>query len=319
MDHRLDAFVASLPKAELHLHIEGTLEPELMFRLAARNQVDLPYPDVAALRDAYQFTDLQSFLDIYYQSAAVLRTEDDFAELMAAYLEKAIAQGVVRAEIFFDPQTHTARGIPFAVFMEGFDRARSRYAGQISADLIMCFLRHLPEASALATLEAAGPHLDNIVGVGLDSSEVGHPPQEFARVFAEARAAGLRTVAHAGEEGPPEYIWGALDVLGVERVDHGVRCLEDGQLVARLATEQTPLTVCPMSNVRLKVVETMAQHPLRQMLEADLNVSINSDDPAFFGGYIGDNYREAALALQLTEEELAAIAQRSLAQSFNTV
>ncbi|HKX73806.1 MAG TPA: adenosine deaminase [Acidimicrobiia bacterium] len=319
MDHRLDAFVASLPKAELHLHIEGTLEPELMFRLAARNQVALPYPDVAALRAAYQFTDLQSFLDIYYHSAAVLRTEDDFAELMAAYLEKAIAQGVVRAEIFFDPQTHTARGIPFAVFMEGFDRARSRYAGQISADLIMCFLRHLPEASALATLEAAGPYLDKIVGVGLDSSEVGHPPQEFARVFAEARATGLRTVAHAGEEGPPEYIWGALDVLGVERVDHGVRCLEDGKLVARLATEQTPLTVCPMSNVRLKVVETMAQHPLRQMLEAGLNVSINSDDPAFFGGYIGDNYREAALALQLTEEELAAIAQRSLAQSFETV
>jgi adenosine deaminase len=319
MDHRLDAFVASLPKAELHLHIEGALEPELMFQLAARNQVDLPYPDVAAVEAAYQFTDLQSFLDIYYQSAAVLRTEDDFAALMSAYLEKAIAQGVVRAEIFFDPQSHTARGIPFEVFIDGFDRARRHYADQISTDLIMCFLRHLPEDDALTTLEAAGPFLDRIIAVGLDSSEVGYPPERFARVFAEARAAGLRAVAHAGEEGPPEYIWGALDVLGVERVDHGVRCLEDAQLVGRLARDQVPLTVCPLSNVRLQVVDTIDHHPLRQMLEAGLNVSINSDDPAFFGGYIGDNYRETARALQLTEAELSDIARRSLSQSFERV
>ncbi len=319
MDRHLDAFVASLPKAELHLHIEGTLEPGLMFALATRNGVELPYRDVDSVKAAYQFNDLQNFLDIYYQSAAVLRTEDDFADLMSAYLERAVGDGVIRAEIFFDPQTHTARGIPFHVFMDGFQQAQNRYADRISTDLIMCFLRHLGEEDALATLEDAAPYLDRIIAVGLDSSEVGYPPEKFARVFAEAHALGLRAVAHAGEEGPPDYIRGALDVLGAERIDHGVRCLDDPQLVERLAREQIPLTVCPLSNVALKVVGSMEHHPLPRLLEAGLNVSIHSDDPAFFGGYIGDNYREVASALGLTMEELTAIADRSVAQSFSKV
>jgi adenosine deaminase len=316
MDHHLDAFVASLPKAELHLHIEGTLEPEMMLQLAARNRIELPFAQAESVRAAYQFTDLQSFLDIYYQGATVLRTEEDFSDLMSAYLERAIADGVVRAEIFFDPQTHTARGIPFQVFMDGFKRSQELYADRISTDLIMCFLRHLPEADAMATLEEAAPFLDRILAVGLDSSEVGRPPEQFARVFSEARSLGLRAVAHAGEEGPPEFIWGALDLLGAERIDHGVRCLEDPELVTRLASEQVPLTVCPLSNFRLHVVERLEQHPLPRMLEAGLNVSINSDDPAYFGGYIADNYREAALALHLSREELTAIADRSMTQAF---
>jgi len=318
MDDDLGAFVATLPKAELHVHIEGTLEPEMMFELAKRNRIEFPYPNVDAVRKAYQFTNLQSFLDIYYQAAAVLRTADDFADLMSAYLTTATRDGVRRAEIFFDPQTHTGRGVPFAEFMMGFASAQEAHADRISTDLIMCFLRHLPEDAALDTLDEAEPYLDQIIAVGLDSSEVGHPPEKFARAYKKARSMGLRAVAHAGEEGTPDFIWSALDVLGAERIDHGVRCLEDPNLVQRLAVEQIPLTVCPLSNVRLKVVERMEDHPLPRMLKAGLNVSINSDDPAYFGGYIADNYRNAAEALGLSRGELTRIADNSLAASLKS-
>ncbi|MDP3984803.1 MAG: adenosine deaminase [Acidimicrobiia bacterium] len=316
MEDDLDAYITALPKAELHVHIEGTLEPELMFQLAARNRVELHYPDVESLRAAYQFTNLQNFLDIYYQGASVLLTEEDFADLMSAYLQRAIADGVTRAEIFFDPQTHTARGVPFSTIMAGLKHAQGHHAGAISSSLILCFLRHLPEADALVTLTQAEPFLDQILAVGLDSSEVEYPPENFASVFSRARSMGLRTVAHAGEEGPPDYIWSALDVLGAERIDHGVRCLDDPNLVRRLIEEQTPLTVCPQSNVRLRVVDRMEEHPLPRMLEAGLNVSIHSDDPAYFGGYIGDNYRNVATATALTREELSLLAQNSLDASF---
>lgn len=316
MDDDLGAFVAALPKAELHVHIEGTLEPEMMFDLAARNHIDLPYPDVESVRSAYEFTNLQSFLDIYYRSSAVLTTADDFADLMSAYLTRATRDGVKRAEIFFDPQTHTTRGVPFAEFMMGFASAQAAHADRISTDLIMCFLRHLPEDDAIDTLDEAEPYLDQIIAVGLDSSEVGHPPEKFARAYKKARSMGLRAVAHAGEEGTPDFIWSALDVLGAERIDHGVRCLEDPKLVERLASEQIPLTVCPLSNARLQVVERMEDHPLPRMLQAGLNVSINSDDPAYFGGYIADNYRNAATALGLSREELTRIANNSLASAF---
>jgi len=313
----LNGLITELPKAELHLHIEGTLEPEMMLELATRNGMELPYPNVEAVRAAYQFTDLQSFLDIYYQGAAVLRTEDDFADLMAGYLERAIADGVTRAEVFFDPQIHTDRGVPFGTVVDGFARARRDYAGRIDTDLILCFLRHLPEESALATLAMAEPHLDQIIAVGLDSSEIGHPPENFARVFARARAMGLRAVAHAGEEGPPEYVWGALDALGAERIDHGVRALEDPNLVRRLVEEQIPLTVCPQSNLKLKVVSDLGEHPLKRMLDLGLNVSINSDDPAYFGAYIGDNYRHVARALGLGAEEITRLARNSIESSFS--
>jgi adenosine deaminase len=316
MAGNLGGFVRSLPKAELHVHVEGTLEPELLFDIAARNEISLPYSDVAALRSAYQFTDLQSFLDIYYQGTAVLRAEEDFADLMRAYLARAAADGVKRAEIFFDPQAHTERGVGFEVFMAGFATAQQEAVGEIDSALIMCFLRHLPEESALTTLEQAEPFLDQILAVGLDSSEVGYAPSKFARAFDAARTMGLRTVAHAGEEGPPEYVWEALDVLGAERIDHGVRSLEDPALVRRLAAEQTPLTVCPQSNLRLRVVADLAAHPVRTMLEAGLKVSINSDDPAYFGGYIADNYVRTALALSLSEEELELIAANSLDSAF---
>lgn len=308
----LQRLIRSLPKAELHLHIEGTLEPELMLEMAARNGVELPHPDVESLRAAYEFTNLQSFLDIYYQGAEVLRSDEDFADLMRSYLQRAIADGVKRAEIFFDPQTHTARGVRFKTFMRGFESAQKDLAGQIESALILCFLRHLTEDEALDTLREAEPFLDQILAVGLDSSEVGHPPEKFARAFRRARAMELRAVAHAGEEGPPEFVWQALDVLGAERIDHGVRSLEDPALVKRLADEQIPLTVCPQSNLKLQVVSSLADHPLRQMLEAGLNVSIHSDDPAYFGGYIGDTYFQTAQALALSESELAQIADNSM-------
>lgn len=307
-------FVRELPKAELHIHIEGTLEPEMVFAQAKRNGVDLPYQSVEALRAAYQFTNLQSFLDIYYQAADVLRTEQDFYELMAAYLDRAAADGVRRAEIFFDPQTHTERGIGFEVFMPGFRQAIAD--AEISADLVLCFLRHLPGDAAVKTLREAEPHLDRVIAVGLDSSEVGNPPELFAEAFAMARELGLRAVAHAGEEGPAPYVWGALDVLGVERIDHGVRSLEDPDLVERLVRDQVPLTLCPLSNVALRVVDRLSDHPLPRMLELGLNVSINSDDPAYFGGYVGENYDGVGSDLGLSRDQLATIAANSIRSSF---
>jgi adenosine deaminase len=312
----LDGLIRELPKAELHLHIEGTLEPEMMFVLAARNGVELPFPTVEAVRAAYEFTNLQSFLDIYYQGASVLLTEEDFSDLMSAYLERAISDGIVRAEMFFDPQAHTQRGVPFVAMMNGFATARHRYADRIDTDLILCFLRHLPEEDALATLTQAEPFLDQIVAVGLDSSEVGHPPEKFVRAFKRASSMGLRAVAHAGEEGPPEYIWNSLDLLGVERIDHGVRSIEDPDLVKRLVDEQIPLTVCPQSNVMLRVVSGLADHPLKRMLDMGLKVSVNSDDPAYFGGYLGDNFRNIVRALGLGTEEITRLAKNSMESSF---
>ncbi len=314
----MDDFIAGLPKVELHLHVEGTLEPEMMFALAARNRVEVPFASVEEVRAAYEFTDLQSFLDLLYQGAAVLQTEQDFRDLLYAYLERASADGVRHAEIFFDPQTHTERGIPFEVFMSGFDRARAeaRDALGISTSLIMCFLRHLPEESAMATLEAATPFRDSIVGVGLDSGERGNPPEGFTRVFAEARRRGLRAVAHAGEEGPPAYIIGALDALGAERIDHGVTCDQDDRVVERLAAEGIPLTMCPLSNVRLRVFDRMEDHNLKRLMDRGVKVTINSDDPAYFGGYIADNYRAAAEALGLGHDDLVRIAIDGVEASF---
>ncbi len=308
----------TLPKAELHLHVEGTLEPELAFALAERNGVTLPYASVDALRSAYAFEDLQSFLNLYYATMAVLRTERDFEELAAAYFARAHAQGVVHAEIFFDPQAHTARGVAFHTVIDGLwaalREAERRYG--ITAKLIMCFLRDLTEESAFATLEQALPFGERIVAVGLDSAEVGHPPSKFARVFARARAEGWKTVAHAGEEGPPSYVWEALDVLRVSRVDHGVRSLEDPRLVERLRRERIPLTVCPLSNVKLRVVDSLADHPLRRMLDAGLLATVNSDDPAYFGGYAGDNLDAVARALGLRDDHLVTLARNSFEASF---
>ncbi len=280
------------PKAELHIHIEGSLEPELIFELARRNDVALPYADVEALRRAYAFTNLQSFLDVYYAGASVLITEADFDAMAWAYFRRAARDNVVHCEIFFDPQTHTARGIDIGVVIRGLDAAARRAEAQLglSVRLILCFLRHLSEDDALATLEAALPYRDKFIGVGLDSSEMGHPPEKFERVFERARALGLHLVAHAGEEGPPAYIWSALDTLHVERIDHGVRCIEDAELVARLARERTPLTVCPLSNVKLCVFPDLRRHNLPELLAASLCVTINSDDPAYFGGYLNDNF-----------------------------
>jgi adenosine deaminase len=307
----------TLPKAELHLHIEGTLEPELMFELARRNGVRLPYADAEAVRRAYRFSNLQSFLDVYYRACSVLIHERDFYELTAAYLARARDQGVRHAEIFFDPQTHTARGVQLETVVRGIGRAltEARALG-ISSHLIMCFLRDLPVDDAMATLEQALPHRDVIFGVGLDSAEVGHPPEKFRPVFERATAAGLRAVAHAGEEGPPEYIWQALDVLGAERIDHGVRCLEDRRLVQRLEADRIPLTVCPFSNVKLRVVETLEQHPLAKMLEHGLCATVNSDDPAYFGGYVGENLAGVAEALRLDDGALAQLARNSFEASF---
>jgi adenosine deaminase len=314
----LDAFILGIPKCELHIHLEGSLEPELMFQLAARNGIRLPYASVDEVRRAYAFTNLQSFLDIYYAGAQVLRTERDFYDLTWAYLVRAHRDGVRHVEPFFDPQAHTARGVAFATVLDGIHRALGDAERQlgISSRLIMCFLRHLPAEAAMATLEAALPHRDRIVGVGLDSSEVGHPPQAFAGVYARARAEGFRAVAHAGEEGPPEFIWQALDGLGVARIDHGVRCLEDPRLVDRLVAEGVPLTVCPLSNVKLRVVPTLAQHALKRMLDRGLRVSVHSDDPAYFGGYVGENFRAAAAALGLDRDDVHRLARNSVEATF---
>ncbi len=316
---RLHQLLRDMPKAELHIHIEGSLEPELIFDLARRNGVPLSYPSVQALRSAYAFTDLQSFLDIYYAGASVLLHEADFHDMAWAYFLRAQADGVVRAELFFDPQTHTDRGVPMAAVVQGLARACKRAQSElgISAALILCFLRHLSEEAAFATLAQALPLREHFIGVGLDSSERGHPPEKFARVFARCRGLGLHAVAHAGEEGPPAYIWTALDVLQVQRIDHGVRCLEDAALVQRLATQRMPLTVCPLSNIKLCVFKTLAQHNLPALLEAGLCVTLNSDDPAYFGGYLLENFVQTFDALpQLGAEQAYALARNSLQASF---
>ena len=314
----LEALLRALPKAELHLHIEGSLEPEMMFALAQKNGVPLPWPSVEATRAAYAFTDLQSFLDLYYAGAAALIFEEDFFELAMAYFRRAAADGVVHAELFFDPQTHTARGIAYATVLDGLERACRTAQTElgISSRLILCFLRHLSEEDAFTTLDEALPFITRIHGVGLDSSEKGHPPSKFERVFARCRELGLHIVAHAGEEGPPAYIVEALDLLKVERIDHGVRAAEDPALMARLAAEGTPLTVCPLSNVKLCVFPRLEDHNLAALLRAGLKVTINSDDPAYFGGYVLKNYVETARALNLTRAELAQIARNSLEASF---
>ena len=307
------------PKAELHIHIEGSLEPELIFELAARNGMKLPYADVESLRRAYAFTSLQSFLDVYYAGASVLITEADFDAMAWAYFQRAARDNVVHCEVFFDPQTHTARGIDMGVVIRGLDSAARRAEAELglSVRLILCFLRHLDEDNALATLEAALPYRDKFVGVGLDSSEMGHPPEKFARVFARAHDLGLRLVAHAGEEGPPAYIRSALDVLHVERIDHGVRCLEDPELVARLARERTPLTVCPLSNVKLCVFEDLGRHNIPALLDAGLCVTVNSDDPAYFGGYINDNFVQLFESLpNLTARDAYTMLRNSFEGSF---
>ncbi|MEX8519387.1 MAG: adenosine deaminase [Leptothrix sp. (in: b-proteobacteria)] len=315
----LPALLRTMPKAELHIHIEGSLEPELIFRLAERNGVPLAYPSVEALRAAYAFSDLQSFLDIYYAGASVLLKEQDFFDMAWAYLEKAAADNVVHTEIFFDPQTHTERGVPFETVIKGLNHAAHRAQAElgVSAKLILCFLRHLSEDDALATLEQALPWRHHFIGVGLDSSERGHPPEKFARVFARCRELGLHIVAHAGEEGPPDYIVQALDLLQTERIDHGVRCLEDPALVARLAAERMPLTVCPLSNVKLRVFDTLAQHNLPALLDAGLCAMVNSDDPAYFGGYINQNFVELFAAQpQLTARHAYQLARNSFEASF---
>jgi adenosine deaminase len=318
---RLPDLLRAAPKAELHIHIEGSLEPELIFELARRNGVALPYPDVASLRAAYAFSDLQSFLDIYYAGASVLLTEDDFEAMGMAYFERAASDNVVHCEVFFDPQTHTARGVAIGVVIAGLDRAARRAEAELgmSVRLILCFLRHLSEEDALATLDAALPWRDKFIGVGLDSSERDNPPEKFARVFERARALGLHAVAHAGEEGPPAYIRSALDVLHVERIDHGVRCVEDPALVARLARERVTLTVCPLSNVKLCVFDGLEQHNLPELLAANLAVTVNSDDPAYFGGYVNDNLVQLFEALPtLGPREAYALLRNSFEGAFVT-
>jgi len=316
---RLPALLRAMPKAELHIHIEGSLEPELIFALAERNGVSIPYADVESLRKAYAFTDLQSFLDIYYAGASVLLKEEDFFDMAMAYFRRAAADNVVHAELFFDPQTHTERGVSFETVINGLTRAcdtAKRELG-VSALLIMCFLRHLSEEAAFATLEESLPYRHQFVGIGLDSGERGNPPDKFARVYERCRALGLRLVAHAGEEGPPDYIWDALDVLKVERIDHGVRCLEDPRLVLRLAAMRMPLTVCPLSNVKLCVFGTMAEHNIATLLEAGLCVTVNSDDPAYFGGYMNQNFIETFEALpQLDARHAWQLANNSFEASF---
>jgi adenosine deaminase len=302
-----------MPKAELHLHIEGALEPELMFELASRNHVHLPYSTPAEVRAAYQFSDLQSFLDIYYQGTRVLLHDKDFYDLTWAYLNKAHEQNVRHAEIFFDPQAHTNRGVPIAAIIEGVHHAlydgRRRFG--VSSELILCFLRHLSGEDAMRTLQSALPYRDYFAGVGLDSSERGHPPEKFTDVFARARAEGLFVVAHAGEEGPADYVWQALDTLRATRIDHGVRCIEDPALVERLRSERVPLTVCPLSNVKLRVFDSMEKHNLPELLNADLCVTINSDDPAYFGGYINENFDAVCDAFDLDKERLSTLARNS--------
>ncbi|MFQ5953873.1 MAG: adenosine deaminase [Kiloniellales bacterium] len=312
------SFIQELPKAELHLHIEGTLEPEMMFELAERNGVALPFRSAEEVCAVYKFSNLQGFLDIYYQATAVLLTEQDFFDLTWEYLEKARAQNVRHAEIFFDPQAHTGRGVPFDTVIDGLWAAleAGRRELGITSKLIPCFLRHLSEEAAFRTLETALPHKARIAAVGLDSSELGHPPAKFQRVFARARDAGLKAVAHAGEEGPPEYVREALDLLKVSRIDHGNRALEDQALTARLAAEGIPLTVCPLSNLRLGGVADMRRHPLKRMMDKGLTVTVNSDDPAYFGGYVNENYVAVAEALGLDRRVLRQIARNSFQASF---
>ncbi len=311
-------FIRALPKAELHVHIEGTFEPELMFAIAQRNEVEIPYKSVEEVKQAYNFHNLQSFLDIYYAGANVLIHEQDFYDLAWAYFEKCAEDKVVHTEMFFDPQTHTDRGIAFSTVINGLQRAcddaKERFG--ISSHLIMCFLRHLSEEAAFETLEQALPYKDQIIGVGLDSSEVGHPPSKFERVFAKAREAGFLVVAHAGEEGPAEYVWEALDLLKVNRIDHGVRSEEDETLMARLIAEKMPLTVCPLSNLKLCVVDDMAKHNIRRLLQKGVHVTVNSDDPSYFGGYMNDNFIAITEALDLTKDELKQLAINSFEASF---
>ena len=318
MDDSLSTILQKMPKAELHIHIEGSLEPELIFALAARNNLSLNYASVEALRNAYAFTDLQSFLDIYYAGASVLLTEQDFYDMTWAYLERAQADQVRHAELFFDPQTHTERGVAFATFIQGMHRALhdAQLKWGMTGALILCFLRHLSEDEAFATLELALPYRAQFIGIGLDSSERGHPPEKFARVFARCKELGFRLVAHAGEEGPPAYIETALDVLQVERIDHGVRCLEDAVLTQRLARDKIPLTVCPLSNLKLRVVDQMQNHNLLQLLEAGLVATVNSDDPAYFGGYLNDNFIAAFEALPLERNHAYQLARNSFIAAF---
>ncbi|NCI78538.1 adenosine deaminase [Acinetobacter kanungonis] len=310
--------IRALPKAELHVHIEGTFEPELMFAIAQRNQIEIPYKSVEEVKQAYNFHNLQSFLDIYYAGANVLVHEQDFYDLAWAYFEKCHEDHVMHTEMFFDPQTHTDRGIAFETVINGLQRAcndaKAKYG--ISSHLIMCFLRHLSEEAAFETLAQAMPFKEQIIGVGLDSSEVGHPPSKFERVFAQAREAGFLVVAHAGEEGPAEYVWEALDLLKVNRIDHGVRSEEDSVLMQRLIAEKMPLTVCPLSNLKLCVVDDMAQHNIRRLLQQGVHVTVNSDDPSYFGGYMNDNFVAITEALALTNEELKTLAQNSFEASF---
>ena len=308
----------AIPKAELHIHIEGSLEPELIFALAQRNRVALSYPSVEALRAAYAFTDLQSFLDIYYAGASVLLTTQDFHDMAWAYFLRAKADNVVHAELFFDPQTHTARGVPMGTVIEGLAGACRKAEAElgISSALILCFLRHLSEEDAFATLEAALPFRDHFIGVGLDSSELGHPPSKFERVFARCRELGLKLVAHAGEEGPPAYMREAIDLLQVQRIDHGVAVMQDAALMAELARSRMPLTVCPLSNLKLCVVKDLREHPLKKMLDAGLCATVNSDDPAYFGGYMNANFEQTVQALSLGREDVVQLAKNSFEASF---
>lgn len=317
---KMEAFIHNIPKAELHIHIEGSLEPELMFELAAKNGLRLPFESVADVRRAYDFTDLQSFLDIYYQGAQVLLTEDDFYQMTWAYLQKAAEQNVRHTEIFFDPQTHTERGIKFETVLQGIHRALSDARQQLglSSNLIMCILRHLSAEEGMKTLEQALPFKDCIAGMGLDSTELGHPPEKFKHVFDLARQNDFRTVAHAGEEGPPEYIWQALKLLKAERIDHGVRCVEDAALVEYLVKEQVPLTVCPLSNIKLRIFDNLRQHNFKQLLNLGLCVTINSDDPAYFGGYIEDNFRALHASHGLDFQDICKITRNAFKASFLT-
>jgi adenosine deaminase len=313
-------FIRGLPKAELHLHIEGSLEPEQMFEFARRNRITLPFRSVEEVRAAYAFSNLQDFLDIYYRGAGVLMTEQDFHDLAMAYFRRVAADGACHVELFFDPQTHTDRGLPFSVAIDGLlsGMAKAKASLGVTSKLIMCFLRHLDEDAAFATLKAAERYLGRIAAVGLDSSEVGHPPSKFARVYQAARARGLKLVAHAGEEGPPEYVWEALNVLGVDRIDHGNRALEDPGLVTRLAGSGMTLTVCPLSNLKLCVVDDLKAHPLKRMLDLGLHATVNSDDPAYFGGYLGENWLQTAAALDLSRADLVTLARNSFTGSFLT-
>ncbi|KHT62292.1 adenine deaminase [Photobacterium gaetbulicola] len=314
----MKGFISGLPKVELHLHLEGTLEPELMLALAERNNVALPFSSVESLKAAYQFDDLQAFLKLYYQGAAVLRTEQDFYDLTYAYLERCKKEHILHTEVFFDPQTHSQNGVAFETVIEGIIRALADGEAclGVSSGLIMCFLRDLPEEDAIETLKQAISYRDDIIAVGLDSSEQGNPPQKFERVFAMARNTGFKTVAHAGEEGPAEYIWEAIETLNVERIDHGVRCSDDPKLMAYLSEHQLPLTVCPLSNVKLKVFEDIGSHNIIQLFRQGVLVTINSDDPAYFGGYLNDNFLAVAEAFDLTKQEVAQMSENAIKASF---